>query len=89
MLFGRLRVPVERALSPEPRDRHESGLHVVGDTLRDEAGPLLPGAPGRPGACCFDTALTLVRQAPPALGADEFAGLDRLDREELDEKDGE
>jgi hypothetical protein len=66
MLFGRLRTPVERALAPEPRDRFESGFHVVADVRGD--------LPQRP--------LTLV---PPALD-DEFEGLDRLDREELDEE---
>jgi hypothetical protein len=73
MLFGRLRVPVERALAPEPRDRHESGFHVVGDDLRGEAPHPLQRAPR----------LSLVPLAPLA---DEFAGLDRLDREELDEE---
>jgi len=65
MLFGRLRTPVERALAPEPRDRFESGFHVVADVRGD--------LPQRP--------LTLV---PPPV-EDEFLGLDRLDREELDE----
>lgn len=70
MLFGRLRVPVERALAPEPRDRHESGFHVVCEDLRGEAPHPLQRAPR----------LSLVPLA------DEFAGLDRLDREELDEE---
>ena len=34
-------------------------------------------------------AKAVVRQAPSASGGDEFAGLDRLDREELDENDEE
>ena len=82
MLFGRLRVPVERALAPEPRDRHESGFHVVASTgthpLRDEASRAHHSAPVRP----LSTRLSLVRLSPRD---DEFAGLDRLDREELDE----
>jgi len=88
MLFGRLRVPVERALSPEPRDRYESGFHVVADTVRDEA-PHSPRAHQNAPPRAPTTRLTLVRQAPSASGGDEFAGLDRLDREELDEKDEE
>ena len=65
MLFGRLRTPVERALAPEPRDRFESGFHVVADVRGD--------LPQRP--------LPLV---PPPV-EDQYLGLDRLDREELDE----
>jgi hypothetical protein len=72
MLFGRLRVPLERALAPEPRDRYESGFHVLAD---------LAGARGEPPQ-------PLLSLVPAPLGADdEFAGLDRLDREELDELD--
>jgi hypothetical protein len=65
MLFGRLRTPVERAIAREPRDRFESGFHVVADIRGD--------LPQRP--------LTLV---PPPID-DQYEGLDRLDREELDE----
>jgi hypothetical protein len=79
MLFGRLRVPVERALAPEPRDRHESGFHVVGDELRDEAPHGVPVRPVLP-------VLSLVPPAAPDARDDEFVGLDRLDREELDEE---
>lgn len=75
MLFGRLRVPVERALAPEPRDRHESGFHVVGGEVR---GAVPQDDPARPVA----PRLSLV----PAGLAEEFAGLDRLDRDELDEE---
>ena len=67
MLFGRLRTPVERALAPDPRDRFESGFHVVADARGD--------LPQRP--------LTLVPR--PLELDDEFEGLDRLDRDELDE----
>jgi hypothetical protein len=74
MLFGRLRVPVERATTPEPRDRHESGFHVVGSELRGEAPHGDPAHPVSP-------RLSLV----PAGLSEEFAGLDRLDRDELDE----
>jgi hypothetical protein len=80
MLFGRLRVPVERALAPEPRDRHESGFHVVGEDARGEAPH---GARVRP----VSTLLSLVPPALPGNARDEdFDGLDRLDREELDEE---
>ena len=68
MLFGRLRTPVERALAPEPRDRFESGFHVVADVRGD--------LPQRP--------LTLVPR--PMELDDEFVGLDRLDRDELDDE---
>ena len=68
MLFGRLRTPVERALAPEPRDRFESGFHVVAELSQSER----VETPHHP--------LTLVRSLD-----DEFEGLDRLDREELDE----
>ncbi|HEY8039417.1 MAG TPA: hypothetical protein VIF15_06465 [Polyangiaceae bacterium] len=65
MLFGRHRVPFERAISPEPRERLQSGFHQV-STPRGES-------PRRP--------LSLL---PPVI--DEFEGLDRLDRAELDEE---
>jgi hypothetical protein len=73
MLFGRHRTPFERVLAREPRDRFESGFHdVPGSAL---AGPTVRGdSPRRP--------LSLV---PPPPAKDEFEGLDRLDREELDE----
>jgi hypothetical protein len=74
MLFGRLRVPVERASIPDPRDRHESGFHVLGNEVRGEAPQSDPGRTVSP-------RLSLV----PAGLSDEFAGLDRLDRDELDE----
>lgn len=67
MLFGRHRTPFERVLAREPRDRFESGFHVVPSVRGD--------SPRRP--------LSLV--PPPAVVEDEFEGLDRLDREELDE----
>jgi hypothetical protein len=66
MFFSRLRVPVERTLPAQPRDRFESGFHSAFADRGD-----LP-----------QRALSLV---PPPL-TDEFAGLDRLDREELDEE---
>jgi hypothetical protein len=75
MLFGRLRVPVERAATPEPRDRHESGFHVVGSEIRGEAPQADRGRTVSP-------RLSLV----PAGLSEEFAGLDRLDRDELDEE---
>ncbi len=80
MLFGRLRVPVERALSPEPSDRFASGFHVVAEPCRGEA-PHAP--PSRP----VSTHLSLVPSPLP--DDDAFAGLDRLDREELDETDAD
>ena len=67
MLFGRLRVPVERESAPEPQERSQSGIHLLP--------PLRDAAPQR--------GLALV---PPVAEKDEFAGLDRLDREELDEE---
>jgi len=70
---------VERALAPEPRDRHESGFHVVAEDPRGEAPRAHQDAPARG----VSTRLTLVTLAPLA---DEFVGLDRLDREELDEE---
>jgi len=69
MLFGRLRTPVERALAPEPRDRFESGFHVVAEAIPDRR----VETPHHP--------LTLLRSLE-----DQFEGLDRLDREELDEE---
>jgi hypothetical protein len=71
MLFGRHRTPFERVLAREPRDRFESGFHDVAVTA-PEGQSVRGDSPRRP--------LSLV--PPPA---DEFEGLDRLDREELDE----
>jgi hypothetical protein len=80
MLFGRLRVPVERALSPEPRDRPESGFHVVAVG----AAGVRDVAPRNDTACTIAPRLSLV---PPQLpGDDQYVGLDRLDRDELDEE---
>jgi hypothetical protein len=70
---------VERALAPEPRDRHESGFHVVAESGRGEAPQVGAGAQGR----AVSTRLSLVPSAPRD---DEFAGLDRLDRAELDDE---
>lgn len=73
MLFGRHRTPFERVLAREPRDRFESGFHDLSSSAI--AGQAVRGdSPRRP--------LTLV---PPPPETDEFEGLDRLDREELDE----
>jgi hypothetical protein len=73
MLFGRHRTPFERVLAREPRDRFESGFHVAaGSSLA--GGAVRGDSPRRP--------LSLV---PPPPVEDEFEGLDRLDREELDE----
>ena len=73
MLFGRHRTPFERVLAWEPRDRFESGFHDV--VVPAVAGQAVRGdSPRRP--------LSLV---PPSPEVDEFEGLDRLDREELDE----
>jgi hypothetical protein len=82
MLFGRLRVPLDRALSPEPRDRHESGFHVVAVAGADPRGEAPRGDPAR----VIAPRLSLVPPAElPADGPDPYAGLERLDREELDE----
>jgi hypothetical protein len=72
MLFGRLRTPVERAALAEPRDRFESGFHVVA---------VAPEAKTHDRVETPQHRLTLVRALD-----DEFEGLDRLDREELDEE---
>jgi hypothetical protein len=97
MLFGRLRVPVEKGFMPEPRSRHESGLHLLGDEARDAARGDAPHpsehasarASARPSDRPVSTHLSLVRpgmeRTPTPATIDEFAGLDRLDREELDE----
>jgi hypothetical protein len=71
MLFGRLRVPFERAATRDLGPRTESGLHSIA--------PVRGDSPQRP--------LALVPPPPPVqLQLDaEFEGLDRLDREELDE----
>lgn len=92
MLFGRLRVPVERALAPEARERRErygSGFYVAGEALRGEAPALDPDAdPAR----AVSPRLALVPRPMPegtgdsCEGDDPFAGLERLDREELDEE---
>jgi hypothetical protein len=66
MLFGRLRVPLEREPSRDEDTRSKSGVHVVPPTRGE--------TPRRP--------LSLV---PPPEREDEYAGLDRLDRDELDE----
>jgi hypothetical protein len=69
MLFGRLRVPFER-LAAEPRESARSA-HRAATASRPRG-----DSPRRP--------ISLV---PPtvALPDDEYVGLDRLDREELDE----
>ncbi len=86
MLFGRLRVPVERAYAPEPRNWEESGIHIVAPMTapasRGEESHAHQDAPARPVSTRL-TSLTLVRQVS---NDDEFAGLDRLDREELDQE---
>jgi hypothetical protein len=68
MLFGRLRVPLDREPSCGGEVRTPSGVHEI-PTPRGET-------PRRP--------LSLV-PPPPDPREDEYAGLDRLDREELDE----
>ncbi len=72
-MFGRHRTPFERMLAREPRDRFESGFH-------DVAVPALGGQPVR-----GDSPRRPLSLVPPPPLDDEFAGLDRLDREELDE----
>jgi len=67
MLFGRLRMPLERDSSRDLGERTKSGLHVIA--------PVRGGSPQR----------GLLLLPPPAPLEDEFEGLDRLDREELDE----
>ncbi|HEY6460445.1 MAG TPA: hypothetical protein VIY73_09850 [Polyangiaceae bacterium] len=69
MLFGRLRVPLDR--EPALRDgREDSGIHVVaparGETPRRQ--------------------LFIVEPTGEPKADDLYAGLDRLDREELDEE---
>jgi hypothetical protein len=67
MLFGRLRMPLERSSSHEIAERPRSGLHRI-PAVRG-------GSPHR-----------VVPLVPvPAPLDDEFVGIDRLDREELDE----
>jgi len=71
MLFGRLRVPFER-LAAEPRESARSAFRPTA-----AVGPR-GDSPRRP-----------VSLVPPPVAAleGEYAGLDRLDREELDETD--
>ena len=88
MLFGRLRVPVERALVPETHERRErygSGFYVAGEAVRGDASQDDP-------ARAVSPRLALVPRALPegtgdsCEGDDPFTGLERLDREELDEE---
>jgi len=67
MLFGRLRMPLERSSSHEIAERPGSGLHRIP--------PVRGGSPHR---------VASLAPVPPPLD-DEYRGLDRLDREELDE----
>jgi len=70
MLFGRLRVPFER-LAAEPRERPRSAHRAAHHAPVGARGD----SPRRP--------ISLV---PPPLDArEDYVGLDRLDREELDE----
>lgn len=66
MLFGRLRVPLDREPSCDGDMRKESGVHMIATTRGETPRP----------------PLALVPVAPRE---DEFAGLEQLDREELDE----
>lgn len=85
MLFGRQRVPVEGALALQPRGRREaareprmvaeSGMHVVPEVRWGEA----------PHGVDLRPALPALRLVPCGTFGDSYAGLDRLDREELDE----
>lgn len=69
MLFGRLRVPLDREPCRDEDVFAKSGVHVIAETRGE--------TPRRP--------LSLVPSAPRQ-GEDEYAGLDRLDREELDDE---
>lgn len=77
MLFGRLRVPVENAQAAQARVRPESGLHPVVEAADESRGTLPQRGTSRP-----STRTLTVVSAPLD---DEYFGLDRLDREELDE----
>ena len=70
MLFGRLRVPFER-LAAEPRESARSALRANTAAVRSRG-----DSPRRP-----------VSLAPPPVTAreEDYVGLERLDREELDE----
>ena len=72
MLFGRLRVPIDRDSSRDVEKRTKSGLHSI-----------IPVAPVRGGSP--HRALLLLPPVELAPDEDEYAGLDRLDRPELDE----
>jgi hypothetical protein len=77
MLFGRLRVPLERDDSRDLGPRTKSGLHVIPPVRGDSPQRAFSHPPvDRP-----SHPLSLL----PAPLDDEFVGLDRLDREELDE----
>jgi hypothetical protein len=73
MLFGRLRVPFER-LAAEPRERPRSAHRAAHGSV---------GSAGARG----DSPRRPISLVPPPTETrdDDFAGLDRLDREELDE----
>jgi hypothetical protein len=66
MLFGRLRVPLDREPSREDDVRAKSGVHMIPATRGETPRRTLLLVPADP---CED----------------EYAGLERLDREELDE----
>ena len=73
MLFGRLRVPFER-LAAEPRERPRSAHRAAHGSV---------GPTGARGDSPRRRPISLV---PPPLDArEDYVGLDRLDREELDE----
>lgn len=81
MLFGRLRVPLDREVLPRDGSE-ESGVHVVapprGETPRRQLFIVEPL--GQPAAAAE---LPLHRASPEQ--RDDYAGLERLDRDELDE----
>ena len=68
MLFGRLRVPVERALARDLADEDRSDVFVVG---------------ARKGHRRVEMSRQTLVLALPL--DEEFEGLDRLDRDELDD----
>lgn len=70
MLFGRLRVPLDREPCREEDVFAKSGVHVIAERRGE--------TPRRP--------LSLVPSASRQEREDEYAGLDRLDREELDDE---
>jgi hypothetical protein len=73
MLFGRLRVPLDREPTVSADRRTASGFYVIpvprGETPRRPLS-VVPPPPS---------------SQPSSRREDEYAGLDRLDREELDE----